>query len=513
MAARLLVVEDERSIRVTLRQIFEQEGYQTDEATSVEEAIAKRAGSPYDVLLLLDLSLDGDDGLKVLDHLREKSPDTSAIILTGDSSLENATQALRLGALDYLIKPCLVDDLKAAMTRALERRAVAMEAHQRSERAQTQLIALERATQVEAEAAQRRSWFLAEATAVLASSEELARRAAAAVDNARLYHAEQETRRTAERAVERMTRLQSVTATLAQPFDLPDVAARIVDEVRAALGTQAGAVMRLVEDGSVFEVIHEAGYRGDTAAARQVIHTWRRFPSGGNTPADDAVRTGEPVILGSSADRVVRYPHLTSIESLIGEGASVTLPLVIDGRSVGVMYLSFATPREFDPDDRAFLVAIAHQCSIAVEGARLYEAERRARADAEAALRLREEFLSIAAHELKTPVAAIRLIVQVALQRLDRSGELGPERVVQFLRDIDQQSDRLTRLVKQLLDVSRLETGRLRLERAPAELTALIDEMIVSLGPRDGTERIVVEGKEPVVANVDRLRVEQVVRG
>jgi len=65
--------------------------------------------------------------------------------------------------------------------------------------------------------------------------------------------------------------------------------------------------------------------------------------------------------------------------------------------------------------------------------------------------------------------------------------------------------------VKQLLDVSRLETGRLRLERAPAELTALIDDVIVSLGPREGTERIVVEGKEPVVANVDRLRVEQVI--
>jgi K+-sensing histidine kinase KdpD len=88
------------------------------------------------------------------------------------------------------------------------------------------------------------------------------------------------------------------------------------------------------------------------------------------------VRTGEPIILGSSAERLVRYPHLTSIESLIGEGASVTLPLVIDGRSVGVMYLSFATARVFDPDDRAFLLAIAHQCSIAVERARLYEAER-----------------------------------------------------------------------------------------------------------------------------------------
>jgi GAF domain-containing protein len=111
-------------------------------------------------------------------------------------------------------------------------------------------------------------------------AEELARRAAAAVDNARLYHAEQEARRAAERAVERMTRLQAVTATLAQPFNLPDAAARIVDEVRAALGAQAGAVIRLIEDGSVFEVVHEAGYRGDTAAARQMRQAWRRFPAG-----------------------------------------------------------------------------------------------------------------------------------------------------------------------------------------------------------------------------------------
>jgi PAS domain S-box-containing protein len=87
--------------------------------------------------------------------------------------------------------------------------------------------------------------------------------------------------------------------------------------------------------------------------------------------------------------------------------------------------------------------------------------EQAARAAAEAALRERDMFLSVAAHELKTPITSLRGYAQLLLRQLDRGGEIDAERLRRALVVIDQQSDRLARLVGQLLDVSRLEAGKL----------------------------------------------------
>ncbi len=118
---RLLVVDDEESVALTVSEILRQEGFLVETASSGSEAIARLQHKQFD-LVLTDLHMEGGDGISVLTELRRRSPLTIAIILTGFASVESAIAALRQGAYDYLIKPCIIDDLKYTVRRGIEHR-------------------------------------------------------------------------------------------------------------------------------------------------------------------------------------------------------------------------------------------------------------------------------------------------------------------------------------------------------------------------------------------------------
>src|ERR1044072_5831508 len=103
--ARLLVVDEGESLRITTAAIFEKEGYIVDVASSGDEAIDLMSHTDYD-LVLTDLHMEGGDGLSVLNRIRERAPLTISVVLTGFASVESAIAALQEGAYDYLIKPC-----------------------------------------------------------------------------------------------------------------------------------------------------------------------------------------------------------------------------------------------------------------------------------------------------------------------------------------------------------------------------------------------------------------------
>jgi signal transduction histidine kinase len=137
--------------------------------------------------------------------------------------------------------------------------------------------------------------------------------------------------------------------------------------------------------------------------------------------------------------------------------------------------------------------------------------ERAAREETQAALRLRDEFLSVASHELRTPLTALNTQAQLALRRIEQNGHLDPERVVHALRTISGQGDRLARLLTQLLDISRLEAGKLSAELAPTDLCDLVDGIVRMAEPWTERHTITVERPDSLQAMVDSLRLEQVV--
>jgi excisionase family DNA binding protein len=145
--------------------------------------------------------------------------------------------------------------------------------------------------------------------------------------------------------------------------------------------------------------------------------------------------------------------------------------------------------------------------------ARLREAlaaERVAREMAEEALRLRDEFLSIAAHELRTPLAGLLGHAQLALRRVERDGRLEPERLVPTVTAIIGQAQKLSRLLGQFLDVSRLQTSKLILEPLPTDLVDLVRQVVAGVQMRSDQHPLTLIVPPSLEALVDPLRLEQV---
>jgi signal transduction histidine kinase len=142
---------------------------------------------------------------------------------------------------------------------------------------------------------------------------------------------------------------------------------------------------------------------------------------------------------------------------------------------------------------------------------RALEAEHEARLNVEAALHVRDEFLSIAAHELRNPLACLSLHAQVALQQLSRNEHFNASRTEHSLQSISQQATRLSRLLDRLLDVSRLEAGRLTLQRRATDLAVLIEQVVSSTRAWTDRHPIALETPAALPAWIDPLRLEQVV--
>src|SRR6267143_5111369 len=117
----VLVVDDEESVATTIEAILRLDGHDVTAVTSGAEALRLLNERQFDVVLT-DLRLADIDGVEVLKEVQRTAPETAAIMLTGYASLESAVAALRSGAYDYLMKPSDVEELRATVNRAIERR-------------------------------------------------------------------------------------------------------------------------------------------------------------------------------------------------------------------------------------------------------------------------------------------------------------------------------------------------------------------------------------------------------
>ena len=137
-------------------------------------------------------------------------------------------------------------------------------------------------------------------------------------------------------------------------------------------------------------------------------------------------------------------------------------------------------------------------------------AEQSARRESEDALHVRDEFLSIAAHELRNPLASLSLHAQVALRRLSHDTPADPVRTERSLRAITDQATRLSHLLDRLLDVTRLDAGQLTLERQPTDLSLLAEQAVASARAKSDQHPITLERWARLDVDVDPLRLKQV---
>lgn len=126
MAEKLLIVEDESTLRESLKRVFLREGYDVDSAESCESAMRTLEGRTYD-LIITDIILPGMSGIELLKKCGETNPEQMVIVMTAYASLETAVEALRAGAYDYIIKPVIHEEIKRIVRNALRERALKSE--------------------------------------------------------------------------------------------------------------------------------------------------------------------------------------------------------------------------------------------------------------------------------------------------------------------------------------------------------------------------------------------------
>jgi GAF domain-containing protein/anti-sigma regulatory factor (Ser/Thr protein kinase) len=239
----------------------------------------------------------------------------------------------------------------------------------------------------------------------------VARQCAQALERARLYEAE-------TAAATRVRRLQEVTAALSQAATPEAVGSACLEQAIAAVGARAGVVARLAPGGEAFELAGRRGYDE---------HAWGHARLDDDSPLAEAARTGRPVWALAPAE-VERYSAAGAAQAA-GDAAWAAIPLIGRGGTLGTLLLSFSSSPRLASEDRGWLVALAGQCSQALDRSRLYEDERATRRRSE---RLQALTAALSSSLTTSDVATVFLEQAVgaleadgsALALIDEAGEV-----------------------------------------------------------------------------------------
>jgi signal transduction histidine kinase len=173
---------------------------------------------------------------------------------------------------------------------------------------------------------------------------------------------------------------------------------------------------------------------------------------------------------GSAKDSGAYHPTPTKLASLL------ILPLRTRREMLGALVIAASDPdREMSDDKLPLAEILAERAALAIENAKLYTEQVEARRKVEDLSRLKDEFLSIASHELRTPVTSIKGYTQLA-KMLIKEGDLNTSE--EYLDIALDQIDRMSRLILELLDVSRIETGRLEIRREPIPWPQFVRDVV-----------------------------------
>lgn len=329
-------------------------------------------------------------------------------------------------------------------------------------------------------------------------------------ERADLLGRERRARSAAETAEGRAAFLAEASATLASSLDYPTTLSsvarllvpRIADGCAVDMLDPSGRLRRLVTS-------HPDPAR--VAASEQVAS---RYPPVLGAPhgVGRVVATGEAEMLSDVTEEILRATardeeHFRLIRDL-GIVSLMCVPLWARGKTLGAISLaSSESGRRFGPEDLAFAQDLAGRASVAIENARLYR-------EAREAVRARDEFLSIASHELKTPLTTLQLQIQGLARKVrNTTGEPALEALSPRISTSERQVERLTALINSLLDISRITSGRLDLDLEPVDLTAVVRDAAARF--REDLARagcaLEIRTNGPCVGEWDRVRLEQVV--
>ncbi len=287
--------------------------------------------------------------------------------------------------------------------------------------------------------------------------------------------------------------------------ELQSTLAAIAEWVAEAIGE--GCVIRMLsEDG---ETLQRVAVAHVDPARRQVLSqmTERIARRADDRPMNTVIQTGKSLrvtVTDREQLRTVLPPEHHAYLDRFAPNSLLYVPLRSHGKVLGAIVASRTSPgRAYSMEDEVLLQSVADRAALAIDNARLYE-------QATHALQLRNEFLAVAAHELKTPLTGLRLSAELLLRRLRTQHSLSQTNSEELVTRIYEQSGKLARLVNELLDVARIESGRLELNMREVDLVELLHSAVDATLGGSNQVQLTVQAPARLLTVVDALRVEQV---
>lgn len=307
----------------------------------------------------------------------------------------------------------------------------------------------------------------------------------------RVLAGEEAARAAAERASARLQALHAITASGHLAATPRESAAHLLSGLRQALPVDSAAVLLLEEPVGPLRVLAATGLEAAVDEPTAV-------PLDGSF-AGRVLRERRSLLVRTPSDSDVSSPYLRRAMQVVA-GA----PMIVGDQLIGVLRVGSTAPDAFSPDDLQLLELVARDMAAAVERARLLEAERAARSEAERAVRLRDEVLAIVAHDLRNPLSRIRTTVSF----------LSMENVAPPVREnlmgvLDRATATMDRLIRDLLDVATIESGRLSVELQPLDAARLLVDVCQWSAPAAAQHRLQLQSDAepplPVLADPERI--------
>ena len=402
--ARILVADDERDVRDLCLRTLKTAGYDAVGVSSGMAAVQVARLETFDVFLT-DVKMPGMTGLEAYRQIRELSPGTMAVVISGFGTTELAIKALTLGVAEFVLKPFTPDQLRSAVERALRRRQLEQE-------------------------------------------------------NARL------------RALIPLFELSQVFMTT---VDLKELLQRIVRTAAAETEADRCSLMLLDEDRRELSIAAAEGLSEEVlAAARQKV---------GEGISGWVAESGEPVIIQGNPRDDPRFRDAPHWEDL---ATAISLPLKSQDRLIGVLNVAKGPNAvSFSESEVELLSVLGSQAATAIDNARLFRQIQDAYQQLAELDHLKSEFISIAAHELRTPLAVV--LAYVSLLEEEVSDPLRGH-----LRVVIEAATQLKSIIDDMLSLSHVEAGQARLHVTDVSICEVVASVLADVAP-------LMEGKQHTV--------------
>jgi signal transduction histidine kinase/putative methionine-R-sulfoxide reductase with GAF domain len=306
-----------------------------------------------------------------------------------------------------------------------------------------------------------------------------------AIQNERLFKELQARTGELSRSVEKLTALGEVGRAVSSTLDLETVLTTIVSRAVELAGLEAGAIYEYDEMAEVFHL------RATQNLSEEFLEIARplALPKGEGATGRLAV-TREPVQIPDVAAPGAYRGRLRDILLRLGHRALLAVPLISENHIVGGLVVNRRQPGEFEPDVIDLLKTFATQSALAIQNAKLFRELQDKSRQLEVASQHKSEFLANMSHELRTPLNAVIGFSEVLAERM--FGDLN-EKQEEYLKDIHASGQHLLSLINDILDLSKIEAGRMELELTDFHLPAALDHALTLVRERAARRGIALQ--------------------